>query len=145
MARILIADDVSDACARLADALRTDGHDTVELSSGWELLEALADESEPADMVLTDSRMAFPDGLSVATLARAAGVHCPILVLTGIANERARKVARGLGDVILLEPPAELDRIIEAVDRSLLRATDTVDSRWVGAVDLFSTSDPDDD
>jgi len=141
MAMIFIADDVSDSRERLASALLEVGHQVRELDSGWQLLEALSERAEPCELVVSDSRMGFPDGLSVATLARATGLLTPFLVLTGIASERARKVALGLGLVVLLEPPAELHRILEAASRLLDSAAKSANLPWVGAVELFDRSD----
>ena len=145
MARVLIADDVSDTRLRLTAALRDHGYEVGEYPSGWELLEALGEDPTTTDLVVTDSRMGFPDGLSVATLARAGGATCPFIVLTGIANERARKVARGLGDVVLVEPPAELDRILEVVAYAIERPETEELSQWVGAASLFTDNEARDD
>ncbi len=141
MPMIFIADDVSDSRGRLAAALLEAGHQVRELDSGWQLLDALSEQSGCCDLVVSDSRMGFPDGLSVATLVRATGLVTPFLILTGIASERARKVARGLGHVVLLEPPAELHRIVEAASRLLEDAPERAPLPWVGAVELFGHSE----
>ena len=114
---MLVADDdpemleiVSRVLARLGLAVST-------ASSGGDLLEKVANQG-PFDLVVTDVAMPWMSGLQVMHSARAAGQLCPIIVMTGLRNQRTADQVHSLGaGVRRLDKPfsvAELESTVRA-------------------------------
>ena len=118
---VLVAEDDDELRELLVWALRRDGADVVELEDGDELLDFLdfiARFQNPRglpDLILTDVRMPGCSGLDMIALARARGVSCPFVVLTGYADERVRTKAEAIGNTTVLSKPQDLDVICDLI------------------------------
>lgn len=115
--RVLVADDdlemlemVSRVLARLGLAVST-------ATSGGDLLEKVANQG-PFDLVVTDVAMPWMSGLQVMHSARTAGQRCPVIVMTGLRNQKTADQVHSLGsDVRRLDKPfsvAELESTVRA-------------------------------
>jgi two-component system response regulator FlrC len=80
MARILIADDEAGLREFIGDSLRLDGHEVVEASDGREAVKRL--DERAFDLVITDLRMPYLDGMAVLKKVRAEQPEVEVIVLT---------------------------------------------------------------
>jgi DNA-binding response OmpR family regulator len=121
-ARILLAEDDPELRTLLAEALRRDGHQVMEVGNGLlldDVIRELAAQgpARPHEIVLSDVRMPGRTGLSVLESHRGSP-WCPrFIFMTGFGDEELRAEARELGAVGVIEKPFELDEL-----RGLLRA-----------------------
>lgn len=122
--RILVAEDDDEMRELLAKTLEHAGYQVVQLEDGaelsdyLELINARSTRASQPDLVLTDVRMPGKSGLDVVRQARQVGLNCPVVVLSGFADE-LRLEAPGLGDTVLLSKPIEVDALLEVVRRLL--------------------------
>jgi len=90
MSRILIADDEDSMRSLVARAIAMDGHDTVTAEDGAEALDILAREGGAFDLLLTDIKMPVMDGIALALAVARDFPALPVLLMTGIADQRER-------------------------------------------------------
>src|SRR5690242_20549386 len=105
--RVFIAEDDREMRHAIADALRRDGYDVQEAGDCDQLLMRLAlarinrhpsDGSE--DLIITDVRMPFGDGLDLVQALREARWSTPVVVMTAFADRETRERANLLGAVL---------------------------------------------
>jgi two-component system response regulator AtoC len=80
MARILIADDEAGLREFIGDSLRLDGHDVAEAADGREAIRKL--DERGFELVITDLKMPFVDGMAVLKKVRAEQPEVEVIVLT---------------------------------------------------------------
>jgi len=118
--RALVADDNADLLEVVSHVLEQVGLDVVRASCGAELLERLAADG-PFDVVVTDVAMPWMTGLHVMHSARAAGLTCPVIVMTVLRDAKTNAQVASLGeDVHLLAKPFSLARLRAALFESLV-------------------------
>jgi DNA-binding response OmpR family regulator len=121
---VLLAEDDDQLREILASALRCDGYEVIEVSSGNELLRffsatILRPERYPSpDVVVSDVRMPGPSGLDVLRGLRQFEWHNPVILITAFGDETTHREAAGLGASAVLDKPFDIDDL-----RSLLIAT----------------------
>ncbi len=148
MTRVLLAEDDAAIAEPLARALRREGYDVEWRDDGLAALE-YAKVGE-VDLIVLDLGLPTMDGLEVCRRARAAGVKCPVLILTARADEVDTIVGLDAGADDYVTKPFRLAEL-QARMRALLRrnATEVVpnavqgvridpESRraWVGDTEL---------
>jgi CheY-like chemotaxis protein len=110
---VLVADDDEDTLSLVAETLRADGYSVTEAHDGAELLEYLRDAiDDPAarpDVIVTDVLMPKLSGLGVLGALRHARWNVPVVVMTVLADESVRTVARRLGAVGVIRKPLDVD------------------------------------
>ena len=117
---VLIVDDEPRILARLADALRREGHEAVAAASAREAQEALA--RRPFDVLVIDNLMPDKSGLEVIRelAAAAATAERPqILMMTAHATVESAIEAMKLGAFDYLQKPFEIDELLVAVRRAV--------------------------
>ncbi len=102
--RIVIADDDPDSLELLRLALSAPQVEIREATNGAELVQLLGEDG-PFDLVVTDIRMPWMEGLQVLRAARAANVNTPALLITGLARPDLPSKVDGLGNARLLRKP----------------------------------------
>jgi CheY-like chemotaxis protein len=124
---VVVAEDDRELRTLLVMALGRDGYDVVELEDGDALLEFVnfvGGFGHPAGLpalILTDVRMPGCSGLHLMSVARARGVKCPIVILTGFADATLQKMADQFGDTTVLRKPQPLE-VIRSVVRERIHA-----------------------
>jgi two-component system cell cycle response regulator CpdR len=117
--RILVADDDPQLLEVLAEALEQLGAKVVRAHNGGELIDRLAD-SGPFDLIVTDIAMPWMTGLSSMRAARTAGLGMPVIVITGLSDEKIPAEVKALGpNAVLLRKPFEMRELESAVEQLL--------------------------
>jgi DNA-binding response OmpR family regulator len=124
---ILLAEDDEDLRALLTLALARAGYAVVALEDGFELADYVALTQVcggpllPPDLILSDVRMPGRTGLEVLAQAQAAGLSCPVVILSAFADDETRTEARRLGACAVLDKPVDLE-VLKATVHELARA-----------------------
>lgn len=120
--RALVAEDEPDMLAMVSNALRNFGADVVEVSSGGELLEKLAND-DAFDLIVTDITMPWMTGMQVMHSARTAGLPVPVVVMTASRDPTLPEQVTSLGaHAELIHKPFSVAELYAALRRSLPEA-----------------------
>ena len=126
-ARVVVAEDDADMRTMVADALRRDGHQVIELANGGELLVRIAHQYrrlEPAarvDLYVSDVRMPVVSGLEILRGLRDAHCTTPVILMTAFGDAQTRAEAESLG-AVLMDKPLRLEDLRKEVLRLLADA-----------------------
>ncbi len=99
MAKILITEDDEAVRSFVARALCIDGHEIVEAHDGEDGFDRLQEAGGAFDLLLTDIKMPFMDGIALAHMAAENWPELKILMMTGYADQRER--ADGLSKIVI--------------------------------------------
>jgi CheY-like chemotaxis protein len=123
---VVVAEDDDELRELLVDALSSSDRQVVEVEDGSELLDYIefiagrGFEKELPDLILTDVQMPGASGIDVVAWARARGVTCPFVILTGFADEGLLKAAGQVGNTRVLSKPQTLEAIRAAASEALI-------------------------
>jgi CheY-like chemotaxis protein len=112
--RILVADDDPDCRELVARALGGPGTEVCMATDGGELLELTADDGG-LDLIVTDINMPWMEGLQVLASIREAGLHTPVLVITGVTRPDLETSIDRMGRAHLLYKPFDVDQLRNAI------------------------------
>jgi CheY-like chemotaxis protein len=115
---ILVADDEEDMRAIVRHVLEPLPALIFEAASGLELIKAFA-RPDPFDLVVTDVRMPWANGLQVATSVRVAGIATPLIVMSAFGDDVLRKSVLNLGNTMFLDKPFHPQALRSAVEAML--------------------------
>ncbi len=124
--RVLLAEDDDDLRTLLTLALVRAGYAVVALEDGFEMADYVAltqvcgGPLQPPDLILSDVRMPGRTGLEVLAQAQAAGLFCPVIVLSAFTDDETREAARRLGVHAVLDKPVDLD-VLKSTVRQAVR------------------------
>jgi len=110
----------------VADALRGDGYDVVELADGGRLLVNIAARlkdgtaGDSLDLIVSDIRMPICSGLQILSALRDAHWHTPVILMTAFGDDATRRHAESLS-AVLFDKPFDLDDLRTAVANLLPR------------------------
>ena len=122
--RVLVAEDDDEMRRIVAEALRRDGCEVVEVANGARLLVEVSKQfaqggaSARFDVIVTDIRMPLLQGLAVVEGLRNARCFVPVVVMTAFGDERTRDKARALG-ALLIDKPFRVEELRATVQRLL--------------------------
>ena len=114
--RILIVDDDAGQRSLLDSFLRSQGFDTMPVSSGERALEVL--RAEDVSMMISDVRMPGMSGLETLRRARQEHAVLPVLLVTAYADIREAVGAMRDGAVNYLAKPIDLDELLATVQQA---------------------------
>ncbi|MCY1081951.1 response regulator [Archangium lansingense] len=123
--RILLAEDDAELRALLTLTLARAGCAVVALEDGFELSDYVSltkvcgGPLQPPDLILSDVRMPGLTGLEVLTQVQAAGLFCPVVILSAFADDATREAARRLGASAFLDKPVDLDVLTATVRQEI--------------------------
>jgi CheY-like chemotaxis protein len=103
----------------LRSLLESLGAEVREASNGGDLAILLADTHQSIDLLITDVRMPWANGVQVALAARSSGLSMPIIVITAVCDEQLRDQVKQLGAASLLPKPFHPDEFL-SLTRSCL-------------------------
>jgi CheY-like chemotaxis protein len=97
MAHVLVVDDDADCGATLCKLLIADGHEATSTPCGREALAAIL--ARTPDLIITDLVMEGADGTELVRVLRSylRLQHLPVIVYTGLSDERMLQPARDAG------------------------------------------------
>jgi DNA-binding response OmpR family regulator len=123
--RVFLAEDDVEMRRIVADAIRKEGHEVIEMPDGAELLLCLAHvcldgqgPEETVDLLVTDIRMPGCNGLDVVELLRATDWRAPIIVMTAFGDRETRARAERIG-AVLLDKPFRIEVLLQNVRKLL--------------------------
>jgi CheY-like chemotaxis protein len=124
--RILVAEDDAEMRRLVADTLRDDGYDVVELADGGRLLVDIATrlkaeaEGDAVDLIVSDIRMPICTGLQILEVLREGRWRTPVILMTAFGDDATRKHAKRLM-AVLFDKPFDLDDLRTAITNLLPR------------------------
>ncbi len=116
--RILVVDDSQGARAVIAGSLASSGFSTSVAESAFEALDILAEEQ--IDALVVDFSMPAQDGVELVRKVRSAGIHIPIIMLSGVAEAEDQQRALEAGVDAFFEKADFREGALAAQLRSLL-------------------------
>src|SRR5215207_3401450 len=117
--RLLVAHRDASIRSLLHDVLVDAGYDVLLAKSAREALEAAA--ARPPDVLLVGGTLDDLDARELCTRYRARGGAARIVLLTAHADPRALATACGADDLVAM--PFDLDDVVRAVERQVVRPT----------------------
>jgi DNA-binding response OmpR family regulator len=124
--RVMVAEDDPEMRRLVADALRKDGYEVVEVPNGGRMLVQVTDEcfraSMPTiDLIVSDVRMPVCSGLEIVRAIRDSGWMVPVILMTAFGDDETRDRAAAM-NALLFDKPFQLDDLRTAV-LSLVRSS----------------------
>ena len=116
MTKLLVADDSETVLLMLQRRLEMAGYDVVTATDGQEVLEELAGDGDPPDMILLDAMMPRLSGIDALKRLRADGHEMPVLIISAHldAQEPERMLAIGANGSV--PKPFEWDHLIGRIE-----------------------------
>ena len=112
--RILVVDDDPLTVKFISSFLRKDGYEVTEAYDGAKAIELI--ENSQFDLVLSDVRMPYLDGVALALHLRSVNPNLPILLMTG---DPSGIITPKLYNVPCLSKPLSLDDLRWNIERLL--------------------------
>ncbi len=119
MAKILLTEDDEAVRGFVGRALKIDGHSVVEAIDGEDGFDKLQEHEGEFDLLLTDIKMPFMDGIELSHLAASSYPNLKILMMTGYADQRERTGALEKIVIDVVPKPFALKEIRSAVNDAL--------------------------
>jgi len=125
-ARVLLAEDDSELRALIAQALRGDGYQVLEVADGAALVDRLAEavsadgSLDGFDLVVSDIRMPGFTAIDVLSAMRPFLARTPVVLITAFGDARTHERAKKLGASAVIDKPFDLDELRVSL-RELLR------------------------
>jgi DNA-binding response OmpR family regulator len=94
-------------------------------SEATEALALFAVHRERVKLVLTDERMPHMDGSTLARTLRHMSASVPIIVMSGLPQEKGREDAVGRGDPRYLHKPFSIEELADVIREALGRGAGT--------------------
>ncbi len=117
--KILTVDDSKVIRMMLKNALKDTGHEILEATCGQEGIDR-AEECQP-DLIMLDITMPDLSGIEVLEHLRTNGrnAQTPVIMLTAESDEKTVQKASALGVSGYIPKPFSIDKVMEAVSRTL--------------------------
>jgi DNA-binding response OmpR family regulator len=126
-ARVLLAEDDAELRSLLADALRAQGYQVVELGDGEALLEFVArrlrsnGSIQGVDVLVSDIKMPGFSGMDVLVGLRRVADTTPVILITAFGDETTHELAHAFGAVAVLNKPFDVRHLTDTVLRSIVK------------------------
>jgi len=116
---ILVIDDDAGMLRALDRVLRAEGATVTCANWAGDAMEILNRREKRIDLVITDLRMPFVNGLTVVYAIHVIFPKLPVIVLTAFATPEVTAACHDEGAVALLEKPLDSEELINAVRAAL--------------------------
>jgi len=113
--RVLLAEDDDPMRRLLANALRGDGFEVIEASSGAELVERIRThlihpkDGRTVDLIISDIRMPWASGLTVLEGLRRHNRATPVILITAFGDQETHLEAKRLGAAAVFDKPFDVN------------------------------------
>lgn len=125
--KILVVEDEELSRINLERALRKEGYEVKGVENGLLAVELL--KKEKFDVVLTDLKMEFKDGMAVLKEAKELQPDIQVIIITGYATVESAVEAMRQGAYYYISKPFKLDVVKEIVKEAILRKFINSESR----------------
>ena len=128
---ILVIDDDAGMLRALYKVLSSEGANVLCADWAGDGIDLLGKREIKVDVVITDLRMPFVNGMTVVRAVHAIFPELPVIVLTAFGSPDVREVCLEQGAVAFLEKPLDTTQLIDAVRAALNgppKAADTAPS-----------------
>jgi DNA-binding NtrC family response regulator len=120
---ILVVDDDARMLRALEKVLRDDGMDVIQAFGAGEALEILTQRQKKVDLVVTDLRMPFVNGLTLLYAIHEVFPALPVVVLTAFGSPDVRAECLRQGAAAILEKPLDAEHLLISVRHVLSKDT----------------------
>ncbi|MDP9228565.1 MAG: response regulator [Actinomycetota bacterium] len=117
MTRLLVADDSETVLLMLQRRLEMTGYDVVTATDGQEVLDVLAADAEPLDLILLDAMMPRMSGVDALRKLRADGSQIPVLMISAHLDAQQPDRMLAIGADGCIAKPFEWDDLIERIEK----------------------------
>lgn len=122
--KILVAEDEPLMLKTIELRLRKDGHQVLLAQDGREAL--LAIDAEAPDLVISEIMMPFSSGLEIVSRLRAcSGRYIPVIILSGMGQEKTVLEAFNLGADDFITKPFSPNELSMRIRKLAIRSQDT--------------------
>lgn len=128
MALIMVADDAPDILELLKEVLQARGHQVVTVSDGIQMVEKA--KAWRPHLIIADLMMPGTYGSAAYKTLQEDPLTAkiPVIFLTAVPEDKARKVIPEASGVSLLLKPIEIQTLLEAVNAALARGSPPADA-----------------
>lgn len=119
--RVLLVEDDDDLAGAVVATLESEGYVVSRAGDGGAALQQLAHDSVKPDLILSDSKMRPMGGYELLCELRRDKVAVPFVMMTAYATVTEAVTALQDGACDYLEKPFRADRLLEVVDRHILK------------------------
>jgi CheY-like chemotaxis protein len=116
--RVLVVDDCEEMRSALRRMLAPLASEVREARNGAELMAAVAGDML-FDLIVTDVRMPWINGLGAASTLRRAGIDTPLIIITGFSDPETGRHIESLPRASLLRKPFSGEELIAAARSAL--------------------------
>jgi two-component system response regulator FixJ len=120
---IAVVDDDERMCVAMSRLLRSARHDVEMFPSGAAFLECL--KSHQPDCVVLDIHMPEMDGFEVQARLMEAGIHLPIVIVTGDDSAESRERALASGPSAYLSKIVDGQTLLDAITTAITHPPDS--------------------
>jgi CheY-like chemotaxis protein len=117
-ARVLVVDDSEEMRSALRRMLAPLASEICEARNGIELMAAVAGDVL-FDLIVTDVRMPWINGLGAAATIRRSGIDTPLIIITGFSDAETGRKIESLPRATLLRKPFTGEELIAAARDAL--------------------------
>jgi two-component system response regulator (stage 0 sporulation protein F) len=115
--RVLLAEDDHELRWLIANALRNQGFEVLEVGDGLALIDRVGSslldtlELDAIDLIVSDVRMPGWSGLEVLAGLNSAGCHTPVILITAFGDPEIHAAGKRLGAAAVLNKPFDLNEL----------------------------------
>jgi len=113
---VLIVDDNPAMVRALERVLRGEGATVMPATEGAEAVEILTRREKVIDLVITDLRMPFVNGVTLVYAIHEVFAELPVIVLTAFGSEDVKEECLRQGAVALLEKPLDTSELLAVIE-----------------------------
>jgi CheY-like chemotaxis protein len=144
---VLVIDDEETVLAITKSTLENFGYVVITVSSGLEAIACFAEQHDKIKLVITDMAMPFMDGLATTMALRKIRPDVPIIVTTGLDQEKDEDTSRKIKAAASLQKPFTAETLLTQVHAVLMAGqkqsepqtkqnSDTVNHKPIVAVEV---------